>query len=521
VAKLKAKEPKVSVEKFQLTFQYRNHATRYSLVLLGVAIFGLLLAYVSLTPIHLPAPPWDILKSGGPEPYLLPPYYWDNMRTDLFFLLTLPISYWIGVFIIVISIFLMVPFLENRVSRITFILSSALLMTSVRMLFPVISATPYLYEPDSVLYMRVVETWLKSGFNIGVTGNYQHDFPISFLTAYIFAKAGISLDAFFRWFPSFIYAINIALVYFISKQVYPQSKRACAIAALLFSLSPFTNWVAIHFSPELLGTSFFLLALYLSIRFTKQSSWKIKSAIPVLLVIPLLILSHHLSTLYLAITLLGLAFSSRVLKGDPMKFLLLGVYTYTFWFVYGTIMYPGFFNIYSWFGFTWGTSTGKVGTMGFYDLFFLAIYPLTIILLFLSRFSGNLRAIRFSRLVELLKPRSVMKTFQTIRAVNAGKSPYIYVSGFVFLVFLLLVGFVFQALMPVRVFEVFLLSLYPLSSMMLIKNFGGTTKKRKALLFSLLVLLTVTSVFRFDRTVQRRMKDWEQLLEEWSKTLKQ
>jgi hypothetical protein len=48
---------------------------------------------------------------------------------------------------------------------------------------------------------------------------------------------------------------------------------------------------------------------------------------------------------------------------------------------------------------------------------------------------------------------------------------------------------------------------------MLTKIFGGTSKKRKALLLSLLVLVTVTSILRFDRTTQRRIEEWIKLLE--------
>lgn len=506
-------------EKLLLIARYKEKARTSSLILLGLAVLGLLLSYISIIPIYIPAKSVDILATEEdrslPQPYYLPPNYWDTMRTDLSFLLTLPPGYWFGVVIIVVSILLMISLLENRTSRITFVLSAALLMISIRMLFPAVSATPYLYEPDSVLYMRIVEKWLKSGFTIGVIGNYQHDFPMAFLIAYAFTRLGISLDTFFRWFPSIMYVIDVALVYFISNLVYPQSKRACAIAALLFSLSPFTYWVNIHFCPELVGTTFFLLSLYLSIRLAKQTSWKIKDVIPILVVIPLLILSHHLSTLYLIVTLLGLAFFARILKGNSITFLLLGVYTYTFWFAYGTVVYPGFFNLYTWFGFSWTLPQSQVGRMDLFDFVLLSLYPLTIALLFISRFFAEIKTTGFSKLKRWLNPLKIKDTLNATISANAGKMHYIYVTGFAFIGLLILAGFVFQALMPVRVFEVFLLSLYPLSSLMFVKFFGGTSKKKKALLMSLLILLVITSILRFDRTVQRRIQDWIELLKQY------
>jgi len=414
-----------------------------------------------------------------------------------------PAFYWVGVSIITSSLFLMLRFLDNKRCRTVFIFSSILLMTSIRMIFPVVFTTITAYEPDVANYMNVANSWVTSGIDFGKEGNYQHDYPMSFLIAYVFLKLGISLESFFRLAPFFLYAINLVLMYLIGSQISLEDKKNAAVAAFLFSFSSLNYWNAVHYSPDLVGTSFFLLSLYLVVKLVIKQRLNLVSLLPVLLSIFILILSHHLSTLYLIVTLFGLSFSSwftkSSLKGKEKWFLLLGVYTYTLWFGYGSFIYPSFFNVYIYLQ----TSINPISlaqSATLLDIVSFIAYPMFILGLFVYM---------LLKVLKVQKVSDVVRLFKKVRE-SVATDPYwttlVYSLGFIFVGGLFLLGFAIPNIFPFRILEVLIIGLCPVSSLTLIQVANANpSKKRTLLMFVLTVFVVLLSIHRYYRQIQGRV----------------
>lgn len=420
---------------------------------------------------------------------------------------TLPLVYWIGMIVVTTSIFLMMRFLGNASYSFLLVLSSAILMIGIRMVFPIISASPILYEPDAYNYITVVNSWLKSGVDLGIEGNYQHDYPLAFVLAFFFTKLGVSTDVFFRFAPLFVYAINIIILYFLYNEVTLENRRISSGAVFLFSLSSLGYWVSVHYCPDLIGTVFYLLSLFLCIKFVQKRAWKITAIIPVCVSIFLLILSHHLSTMYLILTLLGLSFSTRLNKSPEVKekwikFFVLGVYTYTLWFAYGTFMYPSFFNIYVYFQFS-GSPVGLAKSATLLDNISFAIYPVFILALFAYSFRKELKIEKWS----LTGFFNGLKNLGLI-IEGAGLLP-VYSFGYIFVAALFVIGFILPLTFPLRVLEALLIGMYPFSSRTLLKMHGGNPSRKRKLqtiiVYCVLIFVMLTSVHRYYRQIQGRV----------------
>lgn len=428
----------------------------------------------------------------------------DEMGTGEFFVESiLPLTYWVGISTIVGTTFFMMRFLENKHFRLLFIFSSILLMTCIRMVFPLTFTSIPAFEPDVSIYINVVNSWINSGADLGYEGNYHHDYPLSFILAYVFTKFGVSVEAFFRYAPFFVYAIDLFLVYKLTAEVSSDSRYG-AVSAFLLSFSSLNYWMSVHYCPDLVGTLFYLLSLYLVYMFVKKGEMNIRTLLPVLLSIFMLILSHHLSILYFVITLFGLSFAAWFLK-SPLKgkerwFLLFGVYAYTLWFVYGSFMYPSFFNVYVYFqGFTSPSSLAQQASL--LDNATFAVYPLFIFALFSL---GLLKLFEVKNLSDVV---GLPKKFWKLRSGEIRVPEMLtYSLGFIFVAFLFLAGFVIPATFPLRVLEVLLVGVYPLSSQLVVKSTSGNPSRKKTILMLVILMVVVMmGVHRYYRQIQRRV----------------
>lgn len=453
----------------------------HPIFMLAIVVFAFILAFASVFPIK-------ITEMGSGE------FFVESV---------IPLSYWVGIVIIAGTTFFMVRYLGDKRFKVLFIFSAILLMISIRMVFPVIFTSIPAFEPDASNYINVVNSWANLGFDLGREGNYQHDYPLSFILAYIFTKFGVPTESFFLYAPFFVYGADLILVYLLASEVCSNGKYG-AVAAFLLSFSSLNYWITVHYSPDLVGTLFYLTSLYLVYKFVKKGEINIRTLLPVLLSIFMLILTHHLSTLYFIVTLFGLAFSTwflnSPLKGKERWFLLLGVYAYTLWFVYGTLMYPSFFNVYVYFsGFTSLSSLASQANL--LDNATFAIYPLFIFGIFafsLLQLSGVKRVSDIVRLP---------KKFWQIRASHAEVPEILtYSLGFFFVVLLFLAGFIIPATFPLRVLEVLLIGAYPISSVFTLKLASGNSSRKKTILmFVLLLVVVVTDVHRYYSQIQRRV----------------
>ena len=429
-----------------------------------------------------------------------------EMGQDVFFVFyVLPLPYWFATALIAATGFLILQNIEERRYQLLLVFTSVAMIVSFRLAFPAIFSSIPSYEPDVLSYMNTVNSWVTSGINFKTMGFYEHDYPLSFLIAFVFIKLGVPIDLFYRIAPFVIYGLQTIIIYLLVKEVVPNNSKYGAVAAYLFSFSSLAYWVTLHYCPDLVGSLLFVLTLYFSIKFAKSGEWTLKSLAPVLISIGCLILSHHLSTLYLIFTLFGLSlstwfFKSVQIRGKALSFFILGIFAYTAWFAYGTLEYPNFFNVYAYFSGGYGSTSGLVQQAGILNNLTFVIYPAFIIGLF---------AMTFLKQAGVTRPRDLTKLRSKIREMRVKQSsnlPFVYSIGFVTVVFLFFVGFGAAVVFPVRVLEVLLIGMYPIASETLLALTCDWQPKWKiVLLFIVILLVVLTGIYRYDSSIQRRV----------------
>jgi hypothetical protein len=167
--------------------------------------------------------------------------------------------------------------------------------------------------------------------------------------------------------------------------------------------------------------------------------------------------------------------------------------------VYGTLVYPSFFNVYVYFSGYGSVSSLSQGAGVLNNLTF-AIYPVFILGLF---------ALGLLRILHLQVPSDVIKLPTKLRELRTREStnmPLVFSVGFVFVFVLLLGGFALPVIQAPRILEVLCIGAFPISGQMLAKLGGGNPSKKKMLLMFVLVLFVVlTGAYRYYSQIQRRV----------------
>ncbi len=431
----------------------------------------------------------------------------DEMGTGEFYVeKVIPLPYWIGVSLIVCISFFSIKYLENNRSMYMYIFIVIILLVSFRMAFSVMFTSLIDFEPDSGHYIKILDSWIRNGVDFASSGHYEHDYPLAFIIAFVAIKLGVPMDLFLRISPFIIYTLACVLLFLIISEVFPIQKKIAAVSIFLFSFSSLGYWISVHYCPDLLGMLFFFLSLYLSIKFAKNGVWSFKYLAPVLFMIILLILSHHLSTLYFILTTLGLALSTwffkpHQFKGKALSFFILGIFTYSIWFAYGTLLYPDFFNVYIYFS-GFGSPTEQVQQASFLTNITFIIYPLFIIALFI------IEAIKIYQIKSLRDIVDVRKKLGQIRLRESSNTLLVFGIGFILILGLFIIGFAAPVSFPTRVLEVLCIGLYPLSSHGFLRIYENSSPKRRFLLLLLLIIVlfvAITGIHRYYSQIQRRV----------------
>ena len=151
---------------------FRFKKTRH--IFFCLCLTGFLLAMISTSRIHIG------------ENYTEMPlheYYLEEI---------MPWSYWLGLVLMIISSFLLILHLTDKITRLYFILSSILIMVTMRAILPLTMSRPY--SADGYFYVYWLKIWLTEGIQL-VPGPsiatpllwyYPHTHPIAFLVAYLF-----------------------------------------------------------------------------------------------------------------------------------------------------------------------------------------------------------------------------------------------------------------------------------------------------------------------------------------------
>lgn len=431
----------------------------------------------------------------------------DEMGTSEFFVLdALPITYWIGISIILCLAFLSLKYVKDDNSIYFFFFIVLLLLISFKMAFSLMFTSIVEYEPDASIYLRIVTSWTQNGIDFGSSGNYEHDYPLAFLLAFSIIKLGVPLNIFFIYAPLVIYGLIALLLYLIVKEIAENRTKISAISIFLFSFSSLGYWISAHYCPSLVGSLFYFLALYLTIRFAIAGKWSFRTIVALLSVVILLILSHHLSTLYFVLTVLGLAlsttfFKDNQFKGKAISFLIIGIFAYTFWFTYGNIFYPEFFNFASYFS-GYGSTTQLIQDASLFSQLTFLIYPVFILSLFFMKF---FKVVQINRISDLGNLKNKIKNIPSTESKNAS---VVFAAGFIIVALLFLLGFPLAVAFPTRVLEVLLIGLYPLASQGFLEIYSNKGSKRRIILiifFIILLIVVLFDVYRYYSQIQNRV----------------
>jgi hypothetical protein len=301
-----------------------------------VAVVGFIISIVSLSSVYIGE---DLSQLGSAE------FFLEN---------TVPPMYWIGLILLASPILLVTQLRDDRRIPRYVLLISILLMTCMRAILPVTISKPYV--TDVRTYISWMEAWLREGIQLApayltkeeLLYYYPNTHPVSFILSYSFLKMGLPIDFFFKWAPFGIYAVDLYLVYLVSKEINGGHAELAALSAFLAALSSMAQVFTLWYSPHLLGSALFLLCLYLVLRMAETKGRRMRMLIlwaTTSIGILLLILTHALSTVYFVATLSGLFLVEWVLKvvriggRVPRISALWPMYTVIGWYVCSTVLY--------------------------------------------------------------------------------------------------------------------------------------------------------------------------------------
>ena len=267
---------------------------------------------------------------------------------------TVPVTYWIGLALLASSVLLLKPFRDDGRIPGYVLLCSILLMTCMRAILPLTVSRPF--DIDVSDYISWMQAWLSEGIQL-VPGRliktpllyyYPNTNPVSFLFAYLFLKIGVPIDFFFKWAPFAIYAIDLCLVYFVSKEITGGSAELAALSTFLVASSSMAQLITLWYSPHLLGSALFLLSFWLFLRISEMKRRQTHLLIycaAAFISIALLVLTHALTTLYFIVALSGLLLLVWVLKvfrrgGITARISVLWpMYTACVWYICASLLY--------------------------------------------------------------------------------------------------------------------------------------------------------------------------------------
>jgi len=220
--------------------------------------------------------------------------------------------------------------------------------------------SPFPPVPDAWVRMFVIKTWMKNGLlsTQGITfftEGYVRGWPLSFILAYVIIYAGVPMYTFFRWAPTMIFMLEIVAMYFLFKEL--ANKKIGLVSAFLFTLHNTNSFFPLHYTAQGLGALFYLVAMYATIKAYKTKN--LKHLAFAFIMIFIVVITHHMTTLFLGISIIGaylsqdfLQFQKRIntkvkrfpfaVKSDSFIKLSLSlcVFIFTLWYFYGFIVYP-------------------------------------------------------------------------------------------------------------------------------------------------------------------------------------
>ena len=436
----------------------------------------------------------------------------NDIPTDEFFLeKTLPTAFWLALVLQVSSILFLIILPEQRMWSTCILISCIFLAVSMRGILSFTMSKPYAYDVIKY-YVPWMKVWLDEGVQL-IPGPsidtpllyyYPNTHPLSFIIAYVFLRMDVPLDFFFIWSPLAIYAIEICLVYYISMELSCPGKKFGAMSAFLFASSTSSQFLTIWYSPQLVGSLFFLVSLLLCLKCSRvrKGNFRVVIAYAVTCAtIFLLVITHHLSSAILILVLAGSFLATIFLKrygrmqGTCRISAFWALYTCAVWYVYASIVYP--YKIHDW------IINLSLALLGMPQHAYQAVALNNFLWMPLI---DQISFISFPILIHVFAAYELLKsakgTSSNLPPVTIGTNGSLF--G------LLVLGLVIRGITyPFRIFEVMYIFNSPLAAKSLIELFlTGRSWKKNLVLVAVMTLVIFINTHWLFRIVQRTVPSW-------------
>ena len=160
---------------------------------------------------------------------------------------------------------------------------------------------------DFGIYFGITENIAKSGVLFppytGWGGSYN-EFPVLYaINAFASWISGIDIIDLMPKLTPIFGGLSVLIFYFVVNEL-TNNKKLSLLFTLLLSVMPFHVYQTSHASPLTMGHFFIMLSMFLFLKYRKYTLY----IIPLMISTILLIMSHHLSTYFYLISLIGVVF---------------------------------------------------------------------------------------------------------------------------------------------------------------------------------------------------------------------
>jgi len=418
-----------------------------------------------------------------------------------------PAGYWLGIAIMVVAICYTLTRLDAKKLRIPFLLSCIMLIFSMRSALSILSPFPYVQDTWVGIYINA--SWRKYGI-LSLQGlkflssSYVRAWPASFILAYLITYAGLPFYTFYKWAPIMIFLMEVVVIYFLFKEL--ANEKIGMVSAFLFTLLNTDGFFPLHYSAQTVGALLYLVAMYAIVKAYKTR--KLKHLSLAFLSIFATVLTHHMTTLFLGLSLAGAYLSKYLLRLQQkmrekkwlsfnvkldtfVKFSLpLSVFTFALWYFYGFIVYRV--------DATWmlteivrllTTHQPRYQT-GYYGRY-LQLSPLSqlSILVFPAFITVTAAIFLFGRMLR----RETLEGYLWLTMGWAGALSLAFIFGN------LLYG---NYIEPLRAQELLTIALFPASASFLLRIFESESRYKKGLITITLIVVAFLGVFSIYRGAQ-------------------
>jgi hypothetical protein len=247
------------------------------------------------------------------------------------------------------------------------------------------------------IIIRSIPAWLNVawgcdfGIYYGITKSVAQSgviFPpyIGWGSSYNYFPVLYSVNAFFSWITGMeilnlmpkltpiFGGLAVLVFYFFTNQLI-NNKKIALLCTLFFAFMPFHVYQTSHASPLTMGHFFIMLSFYIFLKFRKNT----KYIFPLIVSTLLLIMSHHLSTYFYLISLIGIVFVENVCSNentttfnkDIIYILITSILVFSYWAFIAKTVYENFISGFS------------VGGIRFESIFIIIIFYIFLAFLFL------------------------------------------------------------------------------------------------------------------------------------------